>query len=1002
MASWMKPGESGMVSEGSGPPAWTLASSAGGSFGMRRSHEVAGGGASGRRRSPNPPSREEKGSRRHRRRRRETAEGEGHERRRRRDSQPHEHGRSRRRDSEREREVSMAPPPTSVPPSEEKVDSFKEWMRSTRPNVPLMRKPDEVDVRLEASTEIRKKDFSGGAASEISEGSGRQSKKICLGKTQGLMAVGAWAAREEIADLLERGHTKEEILSAVREGVEHGPMLQSSNTLGQPHKVLSKESKGESKRSNEGKFSVVSEKIPQAAVPSGAPTWVRPGPSASGAFKKRAQVPEIGGTSVGAGSDPGYVPTSLEDLEDSDEEDLSSDREQLTSRELSAIFKKRAEMPRQEVEPIDEEKKKALQKSFPRRKNPSEQHLLETYFEKAREVFEGLTLAGVAMDIVDLIYETGKDDYDEARFRIYTEPKSVGTGLRYSRLMILLLEFYKNNWGETCETPKITGKEVVLKFIEHKIQENCGFRTPKAILYALEYFGVIFGFQDPGSRLPRCRKLADDYAAKAPPRSPAKHISIEFMQYLERAILSEGRSLAERLVCGKLRLCAQASIRHDDLERTPLSTTEWIRLKGGVEIIGMRACAPVTKSGVRPWVASYLAVSPDNDLWMSKFVELVIQAHGDSWSTREFFCPGFADDVTPLGFPSTWGADVTIIKRMLADDLAKGYAIPVDADSIEHFRWHGSKASMPTIMAHFGTKAKVIRYQGNWSKKADAMPDVYLREAQVIVLKGQVEVLERIRAGETLDTLEGVPLGAKGSDAGPLASQETERVPNPAGSARAESKVAVAMASTLVADAPEDEGFCRGKLPVAEDFPQQLADGGFKLFHERGLRLEEALELEKKEDKLVDIETVSSLMDPFEDLLDNSSEDSEAPPEEKDMELLPYFIFSGGRGKKLHKPGLNQEEDELQRVEPKCRAPGKVFEILDLSETLPENVALCKRCFGVEEKCNSVCTYKIEKGGRTLRCGRRCCLCCAPGTGDGDTRPHSCALHLSANMDDEL
>ena len=95
------------------------------------------------------------------------------------------------------------------------------------------------------------------------------------------------------------------------------------------------------------------------------------------------------------------------------------------------------------------------------------------------------------------------------------------------------------------------------------------------------------------------------------------------MRYLEKAVLSESRTLAERIVCGKLRMCSQASIRHDDLERTPLSLTEWVRLKGGVEIIGMRACPPVTKSGVRPWVASYLAVSPENDAWMSTFIELV-------------------------------------------------------------------------------------------------------------------------------------------------------------------------------------------------------------------------------------------------------------------------------------------------------------------------------------------------------------------------------------------
>ena len=51
---------------------------------------------------------------------------------------------------------------------------------------------------------------------------------------------------------------------------------------------------------------------------------------------------------------------------------------------------------------------------------------------------------------------------------------------------------------------------------------------------------------------------------------------------------------------------------------------------------------------------------------------------------------------------------------------------------------------MPTYMTHFGVRGKVIRYQGDWAKRADSMPDTYLREAQVLVLKGQIEVLEKI------------------------------------------------------------------------------------------------------------------------------------------------------------------------------------------------------------------------------------------------------------------
>ena len=53
---------------------------------------------------------------------------------------------------------------------------------------------------------------------------------------------------------------------------------------------------------------------------------------------------------------------------------------------------------------------------------------------------------------------------------------------------------------------------------------------------------------------------------------------------------------------------------------------------------------------------------------------------------------------------------------------------------------------MPTFTGHLGVKAKVIRFQGAWAKRLDSMSDTHLREAQVIVLKGQVVVLERLRS----------------------------------------------------------------------------------------------------------------------------------------------------------------------------------------------------------------------------------------------------------------
>eukprot|EP00434_Breviolum_minutum_P003086 symbB.v1.2.002716.t1/scaffold148.1/size298184/5 len=113
-------------------------------------------------------------------------------------------------------------------------------------------------------------------------------------------------------------------------------------------------------------------------------------------------------------------------------------------------------------------------------------------------------------------------------------------------------------------------------------------RTPireKAMLYALDFYSVILGFEEPGSKWPRCKKIADDFASKAPPRNPAPFLDAPFLSFLEGCVVDEKMDIAERLTCGKLRLCAQASIRHDDLHNTPLSGTEWCRLRGSSAVV---------------------------------------------------------------------------------------------------------------------------------------------------------------------------------------------------------------------------------------------------------------------------------------------------------------------------------------------------------------------------------------------------------------------------------
>ena len=127
-------------------------------------------------------------------------------------------------------------------------------------------------------------------------------------------------------------------------------------------------------------------------------------------------------------------------------------------------------------------------------------------------------------------------------------------------------------------------------------------------MYALDFFGVIFGFQRGGVGWDRCLKLAGTYASKRPPRTGADFLSSEVLEYLEGVVLGGGRGPADRMAAGRLQLCYQASDRHSDLVKTRLRNVEWCRDKGLTTVRGLRARVRKTKSGPRPWVASCLGV----------------------------------------------------------------------------------------------------------------------------------------------------------------------------------------------------------------------------------------------------------------------------------------------------------------------------------------------------------------------------------------------------------
>ena len=200
----------------------------------------------------------------------------------------------------------------------------------------------------------------------------------------------------------------------------------------------------------------------------------------------------------------------------------------------------------------------------------------------SKALFEELVVLKIKMDLVETVVEGG--ELMEDRFHILTEPRSAGTGLRYARLLKRYVDAYQEH-GDPEKAPQdLFSEGFMQKFILQLISDGSGFRTPQSLVYAIEHFGGVFGFETPGPRHARIRKMANDYSAKAPERNPAPLFEVGMLEYLEGVVLDSGRDLQTRVACGKLRVCIQASVRHSDLGGTSMSVSAgWTYRDFGVE-----------------------------------------------------------------------------------------------------------------------------------------------------------------------------------------------------------------------------------------------------------------------------------------------------------------------------------------------------------------------------------------------------------------------------------
>lgn len=80
-----------------------------------------------------------------------------------------------------------------------------------------------------------------------------------------------------------------------------------------------------------------------------------------------------------------------------------------------------------------------------------------------------------------------------------------------------------------------------------------------------------------------------------------------------------------------------------------------------------------SKTGVRPWVASYLGVTEHSDDWLAILVKLLLEIHGSSWQLHDHTGKSFSPDgkSAKVGVAS-FSQDVGFVRALLLDALERG------------------------------------------------------------------------------------------------------------------------------------------------------------------------------------------------------------------------------------------------------------------------------------------------------------------------------------------
>ena len=278
--------------------------------------------------------------------------------------------------------------------------------------------------------------------------------KAKLGKTEGFFALGAWSARLEIARLLATGVPADEIVAEIHSGQEgedplvacspfvpcptsrersHTPSIKMDAS---PDQREPSRSPGDEPRRKAARPEGDTTGAAKDPVVKGVPSWAAESAAQSLSFGRKVAVrpesiPQAGSTPADEpnGSHSEGYSASLGQVEDHEAEVAELDG-------VLDQFTKRAGRPEKDKKPVKADP--YIPRALPRRTRPLEALKLEQYRIATRSLFEDMVILEVPMDLVADVSKDGIEIDDKA-FTTLTDPKSPGTGLRYSRLMKRLL-----------------------------------------------------------------------------------------------------------------------------------------------------------------------------------------------------------------------------------------------------------------------------------------------------------------------------------------------------------------------------------------------------------------------------------------------------------------------------------------------------------------------------------------------------------------------------------